>query len=345
MGSHVGMALKGFQWFARTIELCCAAVVLAIFSYFLATLTNHHFATANWIRAVEGISGIAIVYTVVCLCLLCCLAGHPLTSSLVLLLDLAFAGAFIYVAWANRAGASSCSGVVDTPFGRGNADTDVVDNRPDGQGDITPLPSLRTACRMETACLAVSIAAVIFFLFSLLLEILLIRHRRKERRFGPGPANNYTSGYGTSTPTSNKRTFGNLFGLRGTRHATTTTTNMTTTNPNALPEHAQPIDFRDSYATEQTRINTNPGNGLPPAHNGYAAKYEAAPSPYAYGHDNGVVHHAAGDGGRDPPPPPPPPPPAPAAPPAAMGPGFDAPRYTAPTAGNYRYDDGVYDRA
>ncbi|KAK3685505.1 hypothetical protein B0T22DRAFT_220295 [Podospora appendiculata] len=324
MGAHVGMALKGFQWFARTIELCCAAVVLAIFSYFLATLTNHHFATANWIRAVEGISGIAILYAVACLCLLCCLAGHPFTSSLVMLLDLAFAGAFIYVAWTNRAGASSCRGVVDTPFGRGNADTDVVDNRPASLGDITPLPSLRTACRMETACLGVSIVAVIFFLFSLLLELLLIRHRRKERRFGPGPANNYTSGYGTTSPSSNKRTLGNLFGLRGSR---TPTTDMTSNNnPNALPQHAttHPVDFRDSYATEQTRINTDPGNGLPPAHNGYTSKYEAAPSPYAYGHDNGVVHHSAGDGR----PPPPPPPPAPA-----------------PVAGNYRYDDGVYDRA
>lgn len=157
MGAKSGLGLKFLQWFIRGIEFCCAAVVLALYSYFLATLHNHDLPIATYIRAVEGISGAAVLYTILGLLLLCCLAGFALTSFIAIVLDVAFAGAFIYVATANRGGASSCSGYVDTPFGSGDADNHVTD---DGHGGFTHLPSLRTACRMETACLAVSIVAV-----------------------------------------------------------------------------------------------------------------------------------------------------------------------------------------
>jgi uncharacterized membrane protein YeaQ/YmgE (transglycosylase-associated protein family) len=157
MGRAAGIALRGTQFFLRGIQFCCAAIVLALFSYFLATLHNHDMPIGVWVRAVEGISGAAVVYTIFTLMMLCCAPGRSFPSFLMMALDVAFLGAFIYVAAVNRGGASSCDGEVDTAFGRGNSDTNVVDN---GSGGFTALPSLRQACKMETASLAVSIVAV-----------------------------------------------------------------------------------------------------------------------------------------------------------------------------------------
>lgn len=156
MGAKSGFALKFLQWFIRGIQFCCCAVVLAIFSYFLATLHNHNLTIPIWARAVEGISGAGVLYTIIGLLLLCCLAGVVFTSAIAILLDLAFVGAFIYVAWANRGGAGSCRGTVDTIFGTGDAGSRVTSNT-DG---FTNLPTYRQACQMETACLAVSIVAM-----------------------------------------------------------------------------------------------------------------------------------------------------------------------------------------
>jgi hypothetical protein len=157
MGAGIGIALRGLQLLLRVVQFCCAAIVLALFSYFLATLSNHNMSIAVWVRAVEGISGAGVLYTILALLVTCCIPGRSFPSLLTMALDVAFAGAFIYVAVANRGGASSCNGHVNTVYGKGNADTNVVDNGSEG---ITALPSLRQACKMETACLAVSIAAV-----------------------------------------------------------------------------------------------------------------------------------------------------------------------------------------
>jgi hypothetical protein len=155
MGAKSGFALKFVQWFIRGIQFCCSALVLALFSYFLATLHNHDMDIPTWVRAVEGISGVGVLYTLVGLLLLCCLAGHPATSFIAIVIDVAFIGAYIYVAIANRGGASSCSGTVDTPFGTGDANSS-----PAAQDGLTNLPSFRQACQMESACLAVAIVAV-----------------------------------------------------------------------------------------------------------------------------------------------------------------------------------------
>jgi hypothetical protein len=156
MGAAAGMALRGLQFFIRTVTFCCAAIVLALFAYFLATLHNHDMHIGTWVKAVTGISGIGVIYTVLALLMLCCCAGRSFPSFIMMVLDVAFVGAFIYIAVANRHGASSCNGEVDTVFGKGDADTNVRDN---GSGGFTALPSLRQACQMETACLAVSIVA------------------------------------------------------------------------------------------------------------------------------------------------------------------------------------------
>ena len=157
MGAGTGLALRGTQFILRLIQFCCSAIVLALFCYFLATLHNHSLPTHTWVRAVTGISGAAVLYTILSVLLLCCLPGRSFPSFVMMVLDIAFAGAFIYVAVANRGGASSCDGQVNTVYGSGDADTNVIDN---GNGGFTALPSLRQACKMETACLAVSIVAM-----------------------------------------------------------------------------------------------------------------------------------------------------------------------------------------
>jgi hypothetical protein len=150
-----GLALKSVSWFLRIVEFCCAAIILGIFSYFLAALSNRNLSIDTYIRAVEGISGAAVLYTIFALLLVCCLGGIAFFSALGMLLDLAFTGAFIYLAYATRHGSGSCGGIVNTPIGTGDANTAIVVGN--SSSGFVHLPSLYTACRLNTACFAVSI--------------------------------------------------------------------------------------------------------------------------------------------------------------------------------------------
>ena len=153
-----GLALKGLQWFLRAIEFCCAALILGVFSYFLAALHNHSLNIDNYTRSIEGISGAAVLYTLIGLLLLCFVAGLTFFSVIAILLDLVFVGAFIYVAYETRNGDRSCSGTVTTVFGTGNANGD--NTVPSGNGGSTALPSFKQACQLETACFSVAIVAM-----------------------------------------------------------------------------------------------------------------------------------------------------------------------------------------
>lgn len=158
MGSKSGLALKFLQWFIRGIQFCCAAIILALFSYFLAVMTDHHIFIHNWVRAVEGISGAAVLYTLLGLLLLCCVAGHPFTSFIAIALDICFIAGFIYIAAANgRTATNSCKSHVRTVFGSGDADTNVPDH---DTNNVTALPNLRQACQMQKAVFAVAIVGM-----------------------------------------------------------------------------------------------------------------------------------------------------------------------------------------
>jgi hypothetical protein len=198
---------------------------------------------------------------------------------------------------------------VNTPFGTGNAETGQVDNGSDG---FTAVPSLHTACKLQTACLAVSIIAIFFFIFSALIEVALARHRHKEKRFGPSPGNNYTSGY------PRKRGFLGLFGRGKTDTALSE-------DPNVLPQHTHPNEVRDSYATEQTRVGTatepaaatyskygDAGYDSNPGYTTHNNAYTHADTHHVSGVNNGAVDGVPTEVAHFPP-------------------------------GNYRYDDGVYD--
>ncbi|KAI9746370.1 MAG: hypothetical protein M1818_000082 [Claussenomyces sp. TS43310] len=257
MARGAGIALKTVQLFLRSIEFGCAAVILALFSYFLAKLNINHLDINAHLKSVEGISGAAIIYTVVCIALVCFLGGFAFFAFLAFFLDICFLGAFIYIAWETRAGASSCSGYVKTPIGDGNTHSTHT---------AGSLPSLRTACKMQTANFAVAIVAIVFFLLSAIVEIALWRHHKAESKYGPGPANNYTTGSG-------RRKFWQRKNRRGVEAPAAvagagvgagagagafTTEKDTYRNNDTLPVHAVAGDARTSYATDNTIVGPEP---------------------------------------------------------------------------------------
>lgn len=99
-----------------------------------------------------------------------------------------------------------------------------------------------------------------FFIFSLAVEVALVRHRRREQRFGPSPANGYTTGYGSAPGPAKRR---GLFFWRRGRIGTMGSYQ----DPNQLPEHTSPDQVRDSYATEAT---TAVGSHPPGSSAGYS---------------------------------------------------------------------------
>lgn len=153
MGGTAG--LKCLQWLIRGIQLGAAALILAIYAYYLATLAAHDFHISTNIRAVEGIAGSAMLYDLLGLLLICCLGGSPMASFIAIILDTAFLACFIYVAVANKHGAGNCRGEVKTPYGTGLAKSKIK-----GKRRSIALLTYRVACQMQTACLAAAIIAV-----------------------------------------------------------------------------------------------------------------------------------------------------------------------------------------
>lgn len=144
--------LTTIQTILRFLELAAAIAVLAIYSYTLGALSNRGLDTPTDVRAVEGIVGVTIAYILICLLLLRVSRTRTFPAFVLILLDVAFGAAWIYVATANGGG-TSCSGEVNTHFGKGKAG-DGVKGKKDG---FMSLPSYGDACRLLTACLAIAI--------------------------------------------------------------------------------------------------------------------------------------------------------------------------------------------
>jgi hypothetical protein len=86
----------------------------------------------------------------------------------------------------------------------------------------------------------------IFFLFSILANIGLMKHHKKEKAFGPSPKNGYTAG-------SPKRKFWQ-------RKPRTDPEMAAKVHPDALPTHVTPADInRASYATDTTAVEQPAG--------------------------------------------------------------------------------------
>lgn len=180
--------LTCLQWVSRGVQLACSAITLAIYSYFLTTLTSHRLAVPPTVQTVEAIAAAGLVYALLGVLFACCLAGgRVLTSFVALLADLALAGAFIFVAAANRDGAGSCGGPGETSSVLG---TGPAGARPGGGaggvglvgGGGGRVPTFAAACRLETTVLAAACIAVAAFLASAVLEVRVSRARRQASR-------------------------------------------------------------------------------------------------------------------------------------------------------------------
>lgn len=196
-----GAVLRITQTALRAIQLLCGIVALAVFSYFLAVLSDHKLPIHNWVRAVEGMSGASVLYLLFAVLLTVVLGGVTIFAFLAVVLDLCFIGCYVAIAWFNHDGAGSCSGNVNTVLGSGPSNSNSPGYGANGFGfggnqNVTYAPNLRLACKLETAVFAVAIINIILFLITAALQVLLVRHHKKEKRYGPSPANNYTSGTG-----------------------------------------------------------------------------------------------------------------------------------------------------
>lgn len=162
MGAGAGGLLRAVATFLYALEFCCAAIILGVYSYFLSVLSNHHLPIAQKWKAVEGISGAAVLYLIFAVILTCFLGGKRIFAFIAIVLDVLFCGAFIALAILLRHGASSCSGNVNTPLGSGPSNRNNAGYGKNGFGfssgeTVTYVPKLGFACRLNTACFAVAL--------------------------------------------------------------------------------------------------------------------------------------------------------------------------------------------
>src|ERR1700722_10252457 len=287
-----GAVLRITQTTLRVIQLLCGAVALAIFSYFLAVLSDHKLPIDTWVRAVEGMSGASVLYVLFAVLLTLFLGGITFFAFIAVVLDICFIGCYVAIAWFNRGGASSCTGNVNTILGSGPSNSKDPGYGQNGFGlgsnqRVTYEPNLRQACRLETAVFAVAIINIFLFIITAVLQVLLVRHHKKEKRYGPSPANNYTSGAGrTPLWRRNKK-------VRNTRDAEMATAGTgaiqpshdtgyigTTMNrPNALAEPKSGQEgYGDTFTHNTTTTTTGPYTTT--AHTGYGHDHHVTGTNY-----------------------------------------------------------------
>ena len=141
-----GVILRFCSFAIRVLQFLDAAVILGIFSYYLAILSKHDQTIATWIKAVEGLAGAATLYGLLALTFVCCLGGAAFFAFLGVVLDVCFVGAMVAIAIMTRHGTGKCSGTVNTPLGTGNAN----DKSPSGL-------HYGMACTLEKVTFAVAV--------------------------------------------------------------------------------------------------------------------------------------------------------------------------------------------
>ena len=68
-------ALKLGSTALYAIEFCCAAIILGIYSYFMAVQADRNVHIAVWQQAVTGLAGAVVLYTIFAVLLTCFLGG------------------------------------------------------------------------------------------------------------------------------------------------------------------------------------------------------------------------------------------------------------------------------
>lgn len=157
-----GILLRIVNEAIRFLQFGASAIILGVFSYFLAVLTDHDKPIARWVKAVEGISGAATFYTICGCVLTLCIGGVSFFAGIAFILDICFIGGMIAIAIMTREGTQSCVGNVKTPLGNGPYDQKAIGYGNGGFGigtgkHATYFPALGFACRLEKTAFAVSI--------------------------------------------------------------------------------------------------------------------------------------------------------------------------------------------
>lgn len=279
-----GAALKLIQTGLYAIEFCCAGVILGIYSYFLSVLADRDAPIYTWAKAVTGMSGAAVLYTIFAVLLTCCLGGKTFFAFIAIVLDILFCAAFVAIAVLTRDGADNCSGYVKTPLGNGQSSA-KQGFRSNGQGNqITYSVSLGSACRLNTACFALAIFGALLFFISTLVQLALGRHHKKEKRFGPSPANNYTAGSGVK------------FWQRRRKNRTLHDPEMVGAVPATTGTHSTLApatrDYRPSHDTAYTGTTAQSGTYEHP-HKPLAGGFHTAPTATHTTHQTHVAHTPA----------------------------------------------------
>ena len=200
-----GILFRTSSTSVRFLEFLACAAILGIFSYFLSCLHSGGLAIPTWMRAVEGLAGAATLYTLLAVLLTFFLGGIIVFAFLGIILDILFIGAFIYVAYENRGAARNCGTVTNEAF-FGTGVTSI------GNSSASP----RVICDLQKTVFILAIIlwydlsqnspfpksqlttkpSSLLFLISAIVQLLLGKHSQKEKRYGPGPSNNYTAGSG-----------------------------------------------------------------------------------------------------------------------------------------------------
>lgn len=83
MGFIGGTFLKLTQTVLYAVIFCASAVVLGIYSYFLAWLASQDMSIPAWEKAVEGLAGSSCLYLIFAVLLTCFLGGKVKKEALV----------------------------------------------------------------------------------------------------------------------------------------------------------------------------------------------------------------------------------------------------------------------
>ncbi|ODH51175.1 hypothetical protein GX48_02600 [Paracoccidioides brasiliensis] len=191
--SAAGVFIRITNFILRLIQFCAAALILGIYSYFLAVLVDHGMVIPQWAKAVEGLSGAAALYTLLASLFTLCIGGIAFFAALMLFLDVCFIASFTAIAIMTRDGVDSCTGIVHTLLGSG--DSKSLAGPGTGNNDkLTHFPDLGFACRLQKGAFSVAIIGCLLFALGLYPQILYARHHKLGKWFGPSPGNNYTEG-------------------------------------------------------------------------------------------------------------------------------------------------------
>jgi len=293
-----GMTLKLFQTFLYTLEFCCAGIILGFYSYFLAVQSDRNVSIPQWQKAVEGMSGIGVIYTIFAIVLTCCLGGLAFFAFIGIVLDILLCAAFVALAVLTRDGASSCSGNnVKSPLGDGPANSrGAYGSNGFGAGkgqNVTYSVSLGTACRYNTACFAVAIIGAFLFLISAFMQLWIGRHHQREKRYGPSPANNYTSGSGNRwfRRRQGPRTTHAAYGKDSEAAGGLAAGGLAAADPDTRPSH------ETGYTGTTAGTGTYTGNKyeasptIPTAGGYHTGPTGTSVNPYGYGHTTAATNY------------------------------------------------------